>query len=112
MRAEEEAVAGIPAAAEQREERVVDDGSAWLLSVAALDEALVLQTRSAGRDAAADAISRCAAIIKDTDAHVYRRGLAVLALGRTLGRELGNPQAGNLPWMHEFREVSQSMIRR
>eukprot|EP00903_Cladosiphon_okamuranus_P016531 g15251.t1 len=105
MRAEEEGAGGIPAATGQRDESVVDDDSAWLLSVAALDErALALQTRSAARDAAADAISRCAAIVKDTDAHVYRRGMAVLALGRTLGRELGNPQAGNLAWMHEFRK--------
>lgn len=106
MRAEE-AVA-VPYAVEQQEDDVVDD-TAWLLSVASLDErALALQTRSAARDAAAEAISRCAAIIKDTDAHIYRRGMAVLALGRTLGREFGNPQDGNLAWMQEFRKVRGS----
>lgn len=102
--------AGDPAAAPdargQDEENVVDD-TAWLLSVANLDErALALQTRTAARDAAADAISRCAAIIKGPDAHVYQRGLAVLALGKTLERELGNLQAGKLAWMQEFRKVS------
>ena len=98
----------VPFAAEKQEDSVVDD-TTWLLSVASLDErALALQTRSAARDAAADAISRCAAIIKDTDAHIYRRGMAVLALGRTLGRELGNTQAGNLVWMQEFRKVCEA----
>eukprot|EP00752_Nemacystus_decipiens_P001572 g1533.t1 len=103
MRAEETVVA-IPYAVKPRGDDVVDD-TAWLLSVASLDEkALALQTHTAARDAAADAISRCAAIIKDTDAHVYRRGIAVLALGRTLGRELGNPRAGKSAWVQEFRK--------
>lgn len=106
MRAED--TVAVPFAAEKQEASVVDD-TAWLLSVASLDErALALQTRSAARDAAADAISRCAAIIKDTDTHIYRRGMAVLALGRTLGRELGNTQAGNLVWMQEFRKVCEA----
>lgn len=83
--------------------------TAWLLSVATPDErALSLQTRCAAQEAAADAISRCSAIIKDADAHVYRRGMAVLALGRTLGRELGKPQSRNSACMQEFRQVSQS----
>lgn len=81
--------------------------TAWLLSVATPDErALSLQTRSAAQEAAADAISRCSAIIKDADAHVYRRGVAVLALGRTLGRELGKPQSRNSASVQEFRQVN------
>lgn len=101
MRAEETAVESA-----SEEGNVIHDDAAWLLSVASLDErALALQTRRAARDAAVDAISRCVAIIKDTDAHVYRRGMAVFALGRTLGRELGDPQAGDLAWMQEFRKV-------
>lgn len=86
-----------------------DDGlgdTVWLLSIAAPDErALLLQTRSAAQEAAADAISRCAAIIKDADSHVYRRGMAVLALGKTLGRELGIPQSRNSASMKKFRQV-------
>lgn len=95
---------GVPAAEEQDEDGVGD--TSWLLSIASPDEAaLSRQTRAAGQDAAADAVCRCAAIIKDIDAHVYRRGMAVLALGRTLARELGKPQSSRLVWMQDFREV-------
>ena len=89
----------------EEHDRDVDD-TAWLLSIAAPDEvALSRQTRAAGQDAAADAVRRCAAVVKDTDAHVYRRGMAVLALGRTLARELGKPQSRELVWMQDFRQV-------
>lgn len=95
----------------QHDDEEEDDlgDTAWLLSVTAPDErALSLQTRSAAQEAASDAISRCAAIIKDADAHVYRRGMAVLALGRTLERELGKPLSRNSVSLQEFRQVSKS----
>ncbi|CAM9253636.1 unnamed protein product, partial [Hapterophycus canaliculatus] len=66
-----------------------DDDASWLhLAAAPDDKALSLQTRAAAQDAADSTISRCVAIIKDVDSHLYRRGMAVLALGRTLRREL------------------------
>lgn len=34
-------------------------------------------------------VDRCSEIIMDEHSHVYERGLAVMALGRTLGREIG-----------------------
>lgn len=85
-----------------------EDDVSWLvLAAAAPDErALALQTRTAAQDAADSVIGRCATIIKDVDAHVYRRGLAVLALGRTLRRDLccRNPAASSAT-THKFRQV-------
>ncbi len=97
----------VPAEEEQDEGGVGD--TSWLLSIASPDEvALSRQTRAAGQDAAADAVRRCAAVIKDADAHVYRRGMAVLALGRTLARELGKPQSRQIVWMQDFRQVCEA----
>lgn len=83
-----------------------ENDTAWLLSVASPDErAISLQTRAAVQDAAHDAIGRCATIIKDSDANIYRRGMAVLALGRTLGRELGRPQSRYAILVRAVRQV-------
>lgn len=83
------AAVAIPDAAPGQDAEDVDDDASWLRWAAAPDDRfLSLQTRSAAQDAADSIIGRCVAIIKDGDAHVYRRGMAVLALGRTLQREV------------------------
>lgn len=80
-----------------------DDGAAWLVSLASADErgCSFSQTQTC----VDDAVARCAAVIKDAEANVYRRGLAVLALGRTLGRELGRSQSGDSVAVGAFRQV-------
>lgn len=45
--------------------------------------------QSHGASIGPEAIIACANLIKDTDAGMYRRGMAVLALGRTLKQEQG-----------------------
>lgn len=87
-----------------------DEEATWLLSVASPNEkALALHTKAAVKDAAQEAVGRCTKIIKDTDAGIYRRGMAVLALGRTLAREMGRPpqMAGN---RDSFAEVVRKVI--
>lgn len=80
-----------------------DNDTAWLLSVASPDErALSLYNRGAVQDGA---IGRCAAIINDTDVGVYRRGLAVLAMGRTLENELRIPQPRDAVSIGNIRQV-------
>lgn len=86
-----------------------DEETAWLLSLASPNEnTLALQTKAAAKDAAREAVSRCAKIIKSTDVDIYRRGMAVLALGRTLAREMGrSPQ---IPEDHDsFTEVVRNV---
>lgn len=80
-----------------------DDGAGWLFSLASADERACsfLQTQIS----ADDIIARCAAVVKDVEADVYRRGLAVLVLGRTLGRELGRSQSGDSVAIGAFRQV-------
>lgn len=79
-----------------------DDGSAaWLLSLASGHERACSSPFTDG-----EAIARCAAVIKDAEANVYRRGLAVLALGRTLGREIGRTQSGDPIAIEAFRQVA------
>lgn len=87
-----------------------DDGAAaWLLSLASGDER-ACSSPSWQETSCTDghAIARCAAVIKDADADVYRRGLAVLALGRTLGREIGRSQSeDSVAAIGAFRQVQQ-----
>ncbi|CAN0385161.1 unnamed protein product, partial [Ectocarpus sp. 12 AP-2014] len=70
-----------------------DDDDGWLFAAACSDEI----------GGSPDAIGRYAAIIKDSDAHVYRRGMAVLAMGKALGRELGK-LSGNSASVQKFRQ--------
>lgn len=94
MATETAGAAGVPAAAEQGGDDDDDDDDGWLFAAA----------RSDGIGGSPDAIGRYAAIIKDTDAHVYRRGMAVLAMGKVLGRELGK-LSGNSASVQKFRQV-------
>lgn len=80
-----------------------DNGAEWLVSLASADERA--PSFSQTQTCADDAIARCAAVIKDAEADVYIRGLAVLALGRTLGRELGRSQSRDSVAVGAFRQV-------
>lgn len=86
--------AGVSAAAAEQGGEDDDDDDGWLFAAACSD----------GIGGSPDAIGRYAAIIKDTDAHVYRRGMAVLAMGKALGRELGK-LSGNSASVQKFRKV-------
>lgn len=74
-----------------------DDVAEWLLSVAAgqigkpcSDSSLSENLRSCDEPYVRHAsIDRCAQMIVDANLHVYQRGLAVTALGRLLGRDIG-----------------------
>lgn len=79
------------------------DGAAWLVSLASADERA--SSFSQAQTCADDDIARCAAVVKDGEADVYERGLAVLALGRTLGRELGSSQSRVSVAVGAFRQV-------
>ena len=80
-----------------------DDGAEWLVSLASADERACSFSQT--QTCADDAIARCAAVVKDAEAHVYKRGLAVLALGRTLSRELGRTQSRDSVSVGALRQV-------
>lgn len=50
--------------------------------------------QSHGASIGREAIISCANLIKDTDADIHRRGMAVVALGRTLRHEQGKEKHG------------------
>lgn len=100
------AAAVLPMAVAEGDGHTENSAAVWLLSVANPDKkALALQTRSVIRNATGYAVGRCAAIVKDTTTGIYERGLAVLALGRTLEREFADERQRNTQYLDCLRKV-------
>lgn len=106
--------AGAVAAATAQQKNLEHEEMAWLFSISSLSaaERKTSQSRGAAFDSMLKAIDRCAASIKDADTHVYQRGVAVMALGRMLRREIGeNANTGGVASMETLHKVQQAESR-